>query len=42
MRIDCSVLDPPLKHILDVLNRASKVMFKLILGLGVDRGRNGW
>jgi hypothetical protein len=42
MGIDHSVLDPPPERVLDVLDRAPKVLFELILGLGVNRGRKRW
>jgi hypothetical protein len=36
------VLDPPLECILDILDRTLKVLFKLILELGGNGGRDGW
>jgi len=40
MGINYLVSIPPLERILDILDRAHKVLFELVLGLGVDRGRN--
>jgi hypothetical protein len=39
MGVDHLVLDPPLEHIFDILDRAYKVLFKLVLKLGSNGGK---
>jgi hypothetical protein len=38
MGVDGTVLDPPSKSVLDILNGALEVLFELILELGCDWG----
>ena len=42
MGVDCSILYPPYKGILDVLNGTVKVLFELVLELGGYRGSERW
>ena len=40
MGVDHSILDPPCKRVLDILDRTLKVLFKLVLELGGDASAN--
>jgi hypothetical protein len=42
MRVDSSILDPPRRCILDVLDRKLKVLLELVLELGGDGARECW
>jgi hypothetical protein len=42
MRVDSSILDPPRRRVLDVLDRKLKVLLELVLELGGDGAREHW